>query len=287
MNTKAKPRKVYKYKAFDVFTLRLLTTREIYYANPTKFNDPLDCRPTISIDVDRASIEHLFYAFLPIEEAKAAIGECHYMATQYDDYVESENGNKYIVRLLADDIKRLLDKEMGGKGVLSFGEKWDCPLMWSHYADEHRGICIEFDTTRAIHTKLEAISYRSPRNVKISDIIAWKSRKSSEAERLIYNTYFYAKASQWRYEKEWRDIRERSDEFPTEFPVTAIYLGMRCDPAVTTCIVKLLSGKQSVVIYEVYPQDDSFRLRRRRADRDEIEACGVRTSPIFFFENVS
>ena len=31
-------------------------------------------------------------------------------------------------------------------GVCALGERADSILMWSHYADEHAGICIEFDT---------------------------------------------------------------------------------------------------------------------------------------------
>ena len=47
------PKKLFKYRAFNVDTLRLFSFWEVYYADPAKFNDPLDCCPTIQIDVDR------------------------------------------------------------------------------------------------------------------------------------------------------------------------------------------------------------------------------------------
>lgn len=42
--------------------------------------------------------------------------------------------------------KRGLDSELGNEGVLTLSATWKSGLMWSHYADEHRGICIEYDT---------------------------------------------------------------------------------------------------------------------------------------------
>lgn len=58
------PHRLYKYRAFNVNTLRLLSEAEVYYADPADFNDPLDCSPTIEIDTDRSSLEKLCYKML-------------------------------------------------------------------------------------------------------------------------------------------------------------------------------------------------------------------------------
>ena len=71
------------------------------------------------------------------------------------------------------------------------------------------------------------------------------------------------------------------------FLVTAIHFGLRYDSAVITSIGKLFSAERNVNLYEIYPLDDSFRLKRRRVDRDEIEACGgLRTSASLIFKDV-
>lgn len=44
------PKKLYKYRPFNASTLRLLSQAETYYADPLKFNDPLNCKPVISVD---------------------------------------------------------------------------------------------------------------------------------------------------------------------------------------------------------------------------------------------
>ena len=50
MASKELPRKLYKYAAFNTNSLRLLSEGEVFYSNPKRFNDPLDCNPTIQID---------------------------------------------------------------------------------------------------------------------------------------------------------------------------------------------------------------------------------------------
>jgi hypothetical protein len=288
------PRRLYKYRLFDVNSLRLLTNAEIYYADPRRFNDPLDCNPTVNVDVERSALEHLCYKLrrdigLNNDEAAAAINEYRYASTEYGDYKTDHYAAEYLIASLATEIKRLFVVEMGRKGVFSLSETWKSQLMWSHYADEHRGICLEYDTTQIPHPDLAAVDYCSPRSVKASDLIKWKLEASSEAERRVHNTYFFAKAPQWKYEKEWRDLRLASGVTDTSFPITGIYFGLRCDPAVITTIVKLFSGYESIDLFQIYPLDDSFDLKRRRLDQEdlaEIEACGIRSSAILIFKDV-
>lgn len=286
------PRRLYKYRGFSVHSLRLLTQARVYYADPRSFNDPLDCNPTIRVDVDRPTLERLCYKMLLDagkckQEAADEIHNMRYLSTEYGDYETQPDVETYLKeQLLGAEIKRLLAAELGVKGVFSLAETWDSPLMWSHYADEHRGLCLEYDTTQMPHPDMAAVDYRSPRSVKTSDLVAWKLRSEDEAGRRVHNTYFFAKSPQWRYEKEWRDIQQSSGASDRGFLITAVYFGLRCDSAVIASIVRLFSGNKKIAFFEIYPLDDSFRLRRRLADRNEIEACAVGSSAMLDFKDV-
>ena len=35
-------------------------------------------------------------------------------------------------------------------GALCFSRSWTHPMLWSHYADKHRGICLGFDVPRNV-----------------------------------------------------------------------------------------------------------------------------------------
>lgn len=268
-----------------------MSKAEIYYANPRSFNDPLDCDPTIHVDIDLPDLEKLCSRFIAVadgaEKAKRAIGVHQYMSTEYGDYKTNKNAQKYYIQRLAFEIKNRLDAEMGARGVFSLAERWNCPLMWSHYADEHRGICIEYDMADHDCTYIKPVDYRRPRSIKTSDLVQWKFHKSAEAEEQVFDTYFFAKSPQWRYEREWRDIHSSNGVMPAPFRISSVYFGLRCDAAVQTSIVKLFSNSDvSPFFYDVYPLKDSFRLKRMPSDTAEIEAMGVQTPMYMYFRDV-
>lgn len=289
--TKTLPRKLYKYRSFDVYSLRLLSKAESYYANPRSFNDPLDCNPTIQVDTDRASIKRLCFRMLAVahgkEEARKEMKNHRYMSTEYGDYKANPKVEKYYMQRLGSEIKRLVDAEMSSRGVFSLAARWDCPLMWSHYADEHRGLCIEYDMHENVCSHIKPVDYRRPRSIKITELMQWKLHKSAEAEQKILDTYFFAKSPQWRHEREWRDIHPLNGVISAPFRISGVYFGLRCDAAVRTSIVKLFANSNlPIAFYDLYPLEDSFRLMRRLADTDEIEACGVETSVRLDFKDV-
>jgi hypothetical protein len=45
------PQKLYKYCPFNVFSLRAINEAEIFHASRRQFNDPLDCNPTLDLDI--------------------------------------------------------------------------------------------------------------------------------------------------------------------------------------------------------------------------------------------
>ena len=46
-NAKQVPDRLYKYRHFDDVTLEALVDDTVYFADPTRFNDPLDSRPSL------------------------------------------------------------------------------------------------------------------------------------------------------------------------------------------------------------------------------------------------
>lgn len=46
-------------------------------------------------------------------------------------------------------ITALLEREyFPHKGLLCFSDNWRSPVMWAHYADKHRGVCLGFDIAK-------------------------------------------------------------------------------------------------------------------------------------------
>jgi len=290
------PAKLYKYCSFSANTLQVLSREEVYFANPASFNDPLDCKPTIDVNVDRLSLEKLFLKMLADkigkEEALRRLQKCCDSSSEIGDYKTDIKAGEYYDLILASTIQNELMREMSEVGVLSLAKHWHCPLMWSHYADQHHGICIEYNTANHMCTKMhiaiQAVGYNKPRAIKASDLVEWKLRDSIEAKNTIRDIFFFVKAKPWRYEQEWRALSNRVGLECSPFQISAVYFGLRSANAVQTTLVKLFADDyRRIKFYDVYAPDNNFSLKRRGVNIDEIKACGVSSSPLRDFEDLT
>lgn len=90
-------------------------------------------------------------------------------------------------------------------GLLCFSRDWRNPVMWSHYADKHQGVCLGFDVPDPC---LSRVKYQRRRMEIDSAIIQQGGQAALDFAFKLMNTKF----SHWRYEKEMRvflDLQER------------------------------------------------------------------------------
>ncbi|MDR5819304.1 DUF2971 domain-containing protein [Caballeronia sp. LZ043] len=287
MVAKTLPTKLYKYRAFNTTTLRMFSQAEVFFAKPATFNDPFDCNPEVHVDVEWREVERLWKTVMlrsmARDRAAQALQSYRYNSTEnggtHDD---DEDGTATYLNYLVRDINAYLKERFNDFGVLSLASNWDNPLMWSHYADEHRGICIEYETDDHRCKDLRPVNYRSSRFIHISDLHQWLLKRSAAAERKIFEQYFFAKAPQWRYEREWRAVSQKSGVDDRPFRLRAVHFGLRCDVAIVTTIAKLFEDyKDEPKFYSVMARADGFKLRRVELDGWEIGAFGVRDSSHF------
>jgi len=283
----ALPAKLYKYRAFDVRTLQILSDGELYYAEPSSLNDPLDCNPGIQTDATIKDLERLCIKILTDKHKDTKVAEQEILrhrdlSTEYGDYKKDPEATYCYKVLMQRTIQEAIWAEFGKKGILALSQKWDCPLLWSHYADEHKGLCIEFNTKDNSCSNLSRVNYNQPRNLRIRDLIDWKIKGAQTAKQAIEKTFFFSKAPSWRYEKEWRDVRDEKGKY-SPLQITAIYFGMRCEYTVIQTIIKLLSNSNKPIkFYKIHPKEDSFKLKRHTYDTDEIDGRSVRSMELGF-----
>ena len=84
-------------------------------------------------------------------------------------------------------------------GLLCFSLDWHNPLLWSHYADRHRGIALGFDVDEQT---LKPVSYTKTRPVL-------KKIDSEVANWLLFTKYL-----DWSYEQEVRIFTSLEDRDP-------------------------------------------------------------------------
>ena len=281
---------LYKYREFDVRTIQLLTDADIYYAEPRKFNDPLDCAPAVLVDTDVKSVEKLCSEMLRAKHgdvvAQEHIAERQsWVREEYGDYkVDPEAEGRY-KHSLALGIASLIRDELGAHGVLSLAQEWNNVLMWSHYAANHEGICIGYDMSENVGSP-RPIDYSGPGHVTISELMSWKLDDCVEARDRVFQTFFFEKAHDWEYELEWRCVADAEGSKPAP-PIKEVYFGMCCNQAVVTTLVKLSKDLDpEITFYGIRRDNNTFNLERVLLNPEE-EAIQVRSSVYHDFDDIS
>jgi hypothetical protein len=137
----------------------------------------------------------------------------------------SDKGKRKAFRL----VKEKLNEDTG---LLCFSKSWSNPVLWSHYADKHRGICLGFDIPT---DHLHAVNY----TLKPMSVITPKSSNTPRTTEDIIFELMRTKFIDWKYEDEMRlliDIGNKPTEaglhfkpFSKDLELKEIILGPRCE----------------------------------------------------------
>lgn len=251
------PSTVYKFRAVNEYSLKNLADDTVWLSSPAKYNDPYDCAATISAhEIAMASFgseapDTLFAPLLSVlsEEEIAA-------ARQADDPFETivravlsrdqKVPSEYIpgmidalrgavAHVLQPHLQRSVDTGREAIRMCSFSERNDIILMWSHYAENHSGFCIEYQV-RSLHhfvrRMLQPVIYKRER------FDATKFHKGLKPNIEGFNNLYGVlqalyKAPEWSYEQEWRfvlghGILEQDQSYGFGTP-SRVYLGAQID----------------------------------------------------------
>jgi Protein of unknown function (DUF2971) len=124
--------------------------------------------------------------------------------------------------------------------VACFSERRDSILLWSHYADHHRGICIEYET-RWLSIP-EAIGLLHPVNYhpEFFDVTEYFRSLPQEYNNWMLWIAACHKSPEWAYEREWRYI---DISFRDRHPIRpkSIILGACIAPDSRADLIKIFS----------------------------------------------
>jgi hypothetical protein len=189
-------KQLYHWQRFDAGRLEaILRDNAIYCSRPSDFNDPWDCRPFFNTELldDPAEVQkHIDWAVrICRRDGRMSEPDMARMQEQLRDRA-----------VLEQKVRELSTATQGG--VLERYRVYClCPdvtnaLMWAHYSDSHRGICLEFNVgNEVICCALEAQYFSEfPMTLQYSDDLA---------ENLLP---LLAKSDVWKYENEYRLIAQ-------------------------------------------------------------------------------
>lgn len=139
------PNIFFKYTSIDKYTIPNLENQELYFSHPSEFNDPFDSKYNLIYKGERDDWVH----FLRKNGKGNPIEINHTIENQIKKGVlKNKKGNilfnhqKKGLRIFNDNMQSINDEE--SLRACCFSKDKDNILMWSHYANEHKGICLCF-----------------------------------------------------------------------------------------------------------------------------------------------
>jgi hypothetical protein len=173
-----KENKIYKYmpyrkEFFENFLLRITQKNAL--------NDPFEMEPSINWWVD---------LFLESRHPSKRFGNTK---EEIKEFIASQPKNSNWRHFGIDFFKT--------KGIISFSATKDNILMWSHYANNHQGIVVEFDSLNDFFHK-NFLSSTDSNEGKLKKVTYEKTRLTNLKDDL--NSPYFHKAKNWKYEREYR-----------------------------------------------------------------------------------
>ncbi|WP_237666006.1 DUF2971 domain-containing protein, partial [Vibrio sp. V31_P5A7T61] len=116
-------------------------------------------------------------------------------------------------------------------GVISFTEDKENLLMWSHYADQHKGFVIEFDIEHEFFSKTH---FNGNEFVGAINRVLYRKERLKSLNEYMVEVYFH-KSDEWIYEKEHRllvsldavdrkfILKRNKDKFINEFEIDEVF----------------------------------------------------------------
>ena len=261
----------------------MVVADDLYFADPETFNDPLDTRPHVDIDIYDGELERILRALVERRvdakmraaaktmkvsgertdeyirrrartEADRTIADIDYHATNPEHEPVAHRRSLYRQAIESEVLQRY------DKGIVSLAERADCPLMWSHYGDEHRGLCVGYSVPDDVVGDIRQVEYGGGRRVQVS-LVAAMLDGDQAAQSELDDAVLLRKAESWQYEREWRLIGPSGVQ-GSRLELEEVVFGMRCKESVKYAMVKALEDRERPVKFrELYETHDGFELR--------------------------
>ncbi len=291
------PSSLFKYKSIytNGFTLDLLENDLLYMNTVNQFNDPFE--GDFIFDIEEIFYSHflnnVIYDYfehpnnkIPSEQKEKILkGDSFNNLMKYIYYNDSTvnkeefSPSEFIKRTknfledyyssTIDDFNSFLKNHTL---VSCFSEKNIINPMWAHYADNHKGICIEYNFKDLdnifVLNSCFPISY-----VEHFDMTNDLKRIDSNSNKFkILKIPFLNKSMDWQYEKEWRilltndpffrfDIKKINSNYYIKIPrPRSVYLGLKIEKDNKEKIIEICKNRE-ITVYQMEKDNSGYNLK--------------------------
>lgn len=244
------PSALFKYRSFDSsgYSLTNFEKDQLWLSAPEDFNDPFDSLLKSNIDESINNQEDWINHKSDFSRFCMVCGlEPNEIESAYQMYKEATESLKKYQDIL-NAFYTFRPQSLFRVGSLC--ETNTSVLMWSHYANNHSGFCIEYDLRNAANDNIAKQNLYP---------VLYQDRSDTQREDACSGIEFYSlysvlrKSTDWAYEKEWRIVLsfyQMQNPSNIQLPqATAVYLGCKTNNENSKKLIDIAKLK-SVPIYK-------------------------------------
>jgi hypothetical protein len=140
---------------------------------------------------------------------------------------------------VGEDLKQKFNKQLQETRACCLSETRSNVLLWAHYADGFRGICIEVDIQKHNSDKVRYVPFK----LRIG-----KDNLENKGLLGVSQWFCKQKMKEWEYEQEVRVYPMNNNEYIDRclVEIKAVYLGLRIPPALKEVLLRIVPEKIKV-----------------------------------------
>lgn len=230
----------------------LLTDLRLFHSLPQEFNDPFECRPQWRLPQTAPEIrdirKRLFFVARKNGASKKGAEEFASKSMKNRDRLEAA-----IISSSTNNYRNVR--------ICSYSTTKENILLWSHYANSHKGICVEFDATRPPLSISMKVNYQDE-----YPEIEYPLPDGARAFVPILT-----KSTCWAYEQEYRSIliagaKDQPPHDETSFllepgTISSIYLGAQISEEHKKRLLNILEkSKTTPQVWKSKIANDSYSI---------------------------
>lgn len=178
---------------------RVFTHEELYLSSPRSFNDPFDCSTRLdTTNIKVIDKKEYCKIIAKLIDPESSVSDLKKLA---DDLFKTHQHNDEFFSEQFHLIAGATFNINNNYGILSLSKIKNDILMWSHYADDHKGIVLEFDKSLIKGTINGLVKYEKTFPSVRDFIEAYYKKK-------LFRIFLLRKSRHWKYESEYRIIKE-------------------------------------------------------------------------------
>lgn len=281
---------LYKYRAINEFTYKIISNNEFWYANIDSLNDPNEgmvrkisiqlaekfVRKTKENQLSGFIFSKILYKDTPffglskqeLRNFEKRIRSKKTLDKKYNlinNFMKEKTGRYYSN---PEGFINSINEKIYNVGILSLSDNPLQNLLWSHYAESHSGIAVGISGYS--HDAYKRVTYNPSPTIPEVNLEQYNGVLNMYYDQnkfeIAFNdpalqTILLTKTMDWAYESEWRGLSETAGAQAINGYISEIIFGLRCKEEHRQKIVSLLiENNINANLKEVYKRDDSYDL---------------------------